>query len=474
MSLCSFSKDYEQNTVQLDKNFILNYMNDCSEQEIKVYLLGLAMSSETLSPDNSPSYMCDFLGLTEEELNTAFKGLGDKGLVNIISESPLEVQFKNIRSAYARHYKKEKYADFNTQLQSLFPSVNFANSNQYTVYYDFIEETKIKPETLIMIARYCVNLKGENIKTKYILTVAKSWIEEGVRTLEDVEEKIKQLETVNEAIRLICKAVGKKSEIDLEDKNLYIKWTSSWGFALDAILYAAKSLKNKGGFSRLDSLLDELYRNNAMSVIEIENYLNNKQAMYKLAVNVNKTLGLYYENIEYIVEKYISSWLSKGFDESTIMLVAEYCFNKSIRTLEAMNKSMLKFYAEGCVTTQAINEHLAMLMQRDMAIKKIIELTGFSRNVNMADRDMYKVWTSQWNLDYELIEYGASLCQGKPLSALNNLLAKWKSNNVYTVEQAKGFVTPSSSTPAQTQTQYTKEQLGDYFYSLDELDEIEV
>ena len=109
-----------------------------------------------------------------------------------------------------------------------------------------------------------------------------------------------------------------------------------------------------------------------------------------------------------------------------------------------------------------------------MAIKKIIELTGFSRNVNMADRDMYKVWTSQWNLDYELIEYGASLCQGKPLSALNNLLAKWKSNNVYTVEQAKGFVTPSSSTPAQTQTQYTKEQLGDYFYSLDELDEIEV
>ena len=44
-----------------------------------------------------------------------------------------------------------------------------------------------------MIARYCVNLKGENIKTKYILTVAKSWIEEGVRTLEDVEEKIKQL-----------------------------------------------------------------------------------------------------------------------------------------------------------------------------------------------------------------------------------------------------------------------------------------
>lgn len=271
---------------------------------------------------------------------------------------------------------------------------------------------------------------------------------------------------------MICKAVGKKSEVDIEDKNLYLKWTNSWGFGLDAILYAAKSLKNKGGFNRLDSLLDEFYRNNSMSVIEMESYLKNKQAMYKLAVNVNKTLGLYYENIEYIVEKYISNWLGKGFDENAIMLVAEYCFNKSIRTLEAMNKSIVKFYNEGCVTSQAINEHLTVLMQRDMAIKKIIELTGYSRNVNMADRDMFKVWTEQWNFDYELIEYGASLCQGKPLSALNNLLAKWKNNNIYTLDEAKRFIVPSSSAPQQTT--YSKEQLGDYFYTLDELDDIEV
>ena len=473
MSLCSFSKDNDAGVVLLDKNFITGYMSDCSEAELKVYLLGLSMSNDTLSPDNTADFMCNALSLSQEELEKAFSGLCEKGLVNITSYSPLEVQFKNIRSTFARHYKKEKYADFNSQLESLFPSTNFSNINQYTVYYDFMEETKIKPETLIMIARYCVNLKGEKIKSNYILTVAKNWIEEGVRTLEDVEEKIKQLETVNEAIRMICKAVGKKSEVDIEDKNLYLKWTNSWGFGLDAILYAAKSLKNKGGFNRLDSLLDEFYRNNSMSVIEMESYLKNKQAIYKLAVNVNKTLGLYYENIEYIVEKYISNWLGKGFDENAIMLVAEYCFNKSIRTLEAMNKSIVKFYNEGCVTSQAINEHLTVLMQRDMAIKKIIELTGYSRNVNMADRDMFKVWTEQWNFDYELIEYGASLCQGKPLSALNNLLAKWKNNNIYTLDEAKRFIVPSSSSAPQ-QTTYSKEQLGDYFYTLDELDDIEV
>lgn len=472
MSLCSLTKDNDLGIVMLDKCFVFNYMPECSEIELKVYLMGLSLSFNTLSQDNTMDFVCNTLSLSQEKVEAAFGKLSDMGLVNITSFSPFEVQYKSIKSTFARHYKKEKYADFNSQLEALFPSTPFTNINQYTVYYDFMEETKIKPETLIMIARYCINLKGEKIKPNYILAVAKNWLEEGVRTLEDVEEKIKQLETVNEAIRMICKAVGKKSEVDIEDKNLYLKWTNSWGFGLDAILEGAKSLKNKGGFARLDNLLDEFYRNNAMSVIEIKTYLDNKQAMYKLAVSVNKTLGLYYENIEYIVEKYISGWLGKGFDDNAILLVAEYCFNKSIRTLEGMNKCIVKFYNEGCVTSQAINEHLAMLMQRDMAIKKIIELTGYSRNVNMADRDMYKVWTEQWGFEHDMIEYGASLCQGKPLSALNNLLTKWKSNNIFTLEQAKTFALPASSN--QTTNTYTKEQLGDYFYTLDELDNIEV
>lgn len=473
MSLCSLAKDNDLGIITLDRNFITNYMPECTEKQIKVYLLGLSMSDSVLSPDNSMEYICQTLSLSQEEIEKTFGELCDMGLVNIICYNPFEVQYKSIKSNYARHYKKDKYADFNSQLEALFPGTPFTNINQYTVYYDFMEDTKIKPETLIMIARYCVNLKGEKIKAPYILAVAKNWIEEGVRTLEDVEEKIKQLENINEAIRMICKAVGKKSEVDIEDKNLYLKWTNNWGFGLDAILYGAKSLKNKGGFAKLDNLLDEFYRNNAMSVIEMETYLKNKQALYKLAISVNKTLGLYYENIEYIVEKYISNWLNKGFDDNSVLLVAEYCFNKSIRTLEGMNKCILKFYGEGCVTTQAINEHLSILMQRDMAIKKIIELTGYSRNVNMADRDMYKVWTEQWNFDNELIEYGASLCQGKPLSALNNLLAKWKAGNIFSIDTAKTFGTniPTPSAPATT---YTKEQLSDFFYTLDELDDIEV
>ena len=224
----------------------------------------------------------------------------------------------------------------------------------------------------------------------------------------------------------------------------------------------------------LDSLLDEFYRNQAMSVQEMENYLANKQAIYKLAYNVNKTLGLYYENVEYIVEKYINNWIGRGFDENAILLIAEYCLDNSIRTLEGMNKRVNKFYNEGCVNVQSINEYLAQLMQRDMAIKKIIELTGYSRNVCASDRDMYKVWTEMWNFDYDVIEYGASLCQGKSLSALNNLLAKWKNNGVMTLEQAKSngaFVNNQNNSTAPT---YTKEQLSAYFYSLDELDDIEV
>ena len=471
MNFCSMSKDNETGVILLDKSFVVNYLPQCSEKQLKIYLLGLTLCSQP--QENDISFICDALDMEQEEVESVFGELADLGLVNITSYSPLSVTYKNIRSTFARHYKKEKYADFNSRLEALFPSVAFTNINQYTVYYDFIEETKIKPEVLIMIARYCVNLKGEKIKANYILAVARNWLEEGVRSLVDVDEKIKQLELSSEALRMICKAIGKKSEIDIEDKNAYLKWTGSWGFDLDAILFAAKSLKNKGGFAKLNNVLDEFYRNNAMSAKEMEAYLENKQAMYQLAYDVNKTLGVYYENVEYIVEKYISNWLQKGFDKSSINLVAEYCFNKSIRSLDGMNKCITKFYSQGCVSVDAINEHLASMMQRDMRIKKIIELTGFSRNVNNNDRDMYKVWTEQWNFDDSMIEYGASVCQGKQLFALNNLLAKWKNANIYTIEDAKASAfNPSNSTTAPTQS-YSKEQLSEFFYSLDDLDDIE-
>lgn len=471
MNFCTMSKDNETGVVLLDKSFVVNYLPECDEKQLKVYLLGLTLCS--LPQENDITFICDALTMPQDEVEDVFGQLADMGLVNITSYSPFAVTYKNIRSTFAKHYKKEKYADFNTQLESLFPSVAFTNINQYTVYYDFIEESKIKPEVLITIARYCVNLKGEKIKPNYILAVARNWLDEGVRTLADVDEKIKQLELSNEALRMICKAVGKKSEIDIEDKNAYLKWTGSWGFDLDAILFAAKSLKSKGGFAKLNNLLDEFYRNNAMSAKEMEDYLANKQAIYQLAYDVNKTLGVYYENVEYIVEKYISGWLQKGFEKNAIMLVAEYCFNKSIRSLDGMNKCIVKFYGEGCVSVEAINEHLASMMQRDMQIKKIIELTGFSRNVNSNDRDMYKVWTQQWNFDDAMIEYGASVCQGKQLFALNNLLAKWKNANIYTVDEAKAQSSYSASANVVPTQSYSKEQLSEFFYSLDDLDGIE-
>ncbi|MDE6210481.1 MAG: DnaD domain protein [Clostridia bacterium] len=471
MNFCAMSKDNETGVVLLDKSFVVNYLPECDEKQLKVYLLGLTLCS--LPQENDINFICDALTMTEDEVEEVFGQLADMGLVNITSYAPLAVTYKNIRSTFAKHYKKEKYADFNAQLEGLFPSVAFTNINQYTVYYDFIEESKIKPEVLITIARYCVNLKGERIKPNYILAVARNWLDEGVRTLADVDDKIKQLELSSEALRMICKAVGKKSEIDIEDKNAYLKWTGSWGFDLDAILFAAKSLKNKGGFAKLNNLLDEFYRNNAMSAKEMEDYLANKQAIYQLAYNVNKTLGVYYENVEYIVEKYISNWLQKGFEKNAIMLVAEYCFNKSIRSLDGMNKCISKFYSEGCVSVDAINEHLASMMQRDMQIKKIIELTGFSRNVNNNDRDMYKVWSQQWNFDDAMIEYGASVCQGKQLFALNNLLAKWKNSGIYTVDEAKSQSAYNMASTASPTPSYSKEQLSEFFYSLDDLDDIE-
>lgn len=487
MPFCYYSKDLRDEGYTLVENlFLTDFMPACSEIQLKVYLYGLHLCSQPLSRDNTAAQICDALSLSEAQVTEAFGFWAETGAVSIVSYDPLQIQYRPVRhSGAGKHYKKEKYADFNAQLESVFSSVAFVNPNQYLQYYDFIEETKIQPEVMLMIIRYCVSLKGESIKPAYVLAVARNWISEGVRTVSDVETRIKQFETVSESMRVIARAIGKKSEITLEDKQLYVKWTQTWGFSLDAVLAAAKNCKNRGGMTRLDNLLDEYFRNNRMSVADIRDYTENKERLFDIAKQVNKMLGLWYENLDFEVEKYIAPWLSKGFDEAAIKLIAEYCFTNSIRTLEGMNGAMQRFLKEGCMSVDAINRYLGELIERDNAVRKLISLTGSSRNVTNSDRDLYHNWTVNWGFDRSLVEHAAQLACGRPYAFgyINQLLGKWRTAGITTVEQAKTTETAAHSVAPQAQTsaqfnaadrKFTKEELNAFFDGLDDTDHIEV
>lgn len=89
-----------------------------------------------------------------------------------------------------------------------------------------------------------------------------------------------------------------------------------------------------------------------------------------LAVNINRTIGVFYDNLDDIVDTYIVPWLSKGFDETALLDVAKYCYVSNIKTLNGMNSIVMRFYQSGCTTSAAISKYINKELQQSILTTK--------------------------------------------------------------------------------------------------------
>lgn len=475
MALCKLSNELLINSYTLiDNAFISDYLPNADNNAVKVYLYGLFQSRNITGNDNSAEGIALALGLEQKEIINCFEYWDDLGLIRFISKNPLSIEYLPLRSGYekTKKYDPEKYRDLMSQLEKLFIDRNLT-SQELLKYVEVIEEYKITPEAMIMIATYCVNLKGNKILTNYILTVAKAWSHEGVRTYEQVESKLKELDAHSENMRMIFYALGLKSTPDWEDKQMFVKWNKSWGYDLESILFAAKLCKKRGGMKKLDSILDNFYKLGLFTLADIKEHSDYIVKLREIAIEVNKTIGVYYDNIDIIVEEYITKWLDKGFDDLSTLAIAKYCFRKGIKTLAGMDAKIEEFYRQGVISIEAITEYIKNSALIDKEIKDIIMITGSSRMVTDSDRAFYNTWTNLWGFETEVIRYAAELSVGKSHSFayINQMLTVWRENNCKTLDSCKKYShNITANTPKISVTrEYTKETLDSIFDDIDDL-----
>ena len=80
-----------------------------------------------------------------------------------------------------------------------------------------------------------------------------------------------------------------------------------------------------------------------------------------------------------------------------------YCFKQSVRSLDAMNTVVQKFYKLGLVSSGSIEQYISSVIKLDEQIKVILDKVGLVRSVSSYDRDFYKTWTNNWGFSNEQI-----------------------------------------------------------------------
>lgn len=475
MAFCSLGKDYiKEGYTQIDNLFLGAYLPAADAVDCKVYLYGLMLAAEG-GDGNTLERMSMALKLTEDRIIRAFGYWEEQGLLTIGKTHPLKITYHSVKAPLTPAVKINagEYSVFVEEMARLFPE-KVLSHNEIMAFIETMRQYKIEVNAMLMITKYCMDIKGA-ASTPYVLAVASDWARQGITSEEDVTAHIEELERNNEDIRSILRTLGVKSEAGLEDRQLYLKWTKEYGYRMDAILAAARSLKRKGGMGRLSKTLDELKNAGALSAREVSDYLKNKEDNIGLSSDIVRMLGTYYSSYDMIIETYLSPWQAKGFDGGAIRTIAKYCFIKNIKTLDGMNGVVDRFYRLGILTTEGVERYMERQAEIDKLIKEVLEKAESQAFISARDREFYKTFVEVWGFDHQIILLAAEYSAGKPfpMANINRTLALLKDNGISAPEDAERFIkglkdrtTKPQADGGYLKQNYTKAQLDSVFIDL--------
>lgn len=468
MSFCSFSKETVTNSsTVLDNRFISTYLPEANGDAIKIYIYGLFVCQESDS-DISFDKFCNDVKLDKDVVSDCFRFWEELGIVNVLSEDPFIVKYLPVAQSKPRKYSAEKYGEFNKALQVLIPE-RMITTNEYAAYFSLMEENGLKPEALLMIVKYCVDLKGGAIGLRYILKVANDFIARGITTTTKIEKELSDYSLKTGEFASLMNYILPNKKPQIEDLKLFEKWNKQLLYDIDTIIFIAKSAKIKN-IEKLDKEIDVLYASKKFSEKEIADYYKSKAKTTELAYAINRSLSVYTEVIDPVIENYVIPWQNMGYDEETLLFLATYCFKKNRRSLEEMNEVVEKLYKNGLITLTSIAEYLKSISADDDFIKKLLLIAGLSRKPTEWDRANLKTWRS-WNFSDEMICEACAIAAGKsnPMSYVNAVLSGWKSEGIFTADKIRR--TDKKANPQAIQTRnYTKEEFDKL---IDDIDEIE-
>jgi hypothetical protein len=145
MPLCSFSKDSAlMDVTPVENIFISEYMLGAPGDFVKVYLYGLMQCHYPAINNATLSSFASALGLDETHVRDAFRYWQRRGLLRVVSEDPLSVEYFSIKAQVfkgamtASGAPVYQYAQLNKSLQELFAGRMFSVSD-YQKIYDWIE-----------------------------------------------------------------------------------------------------------------------------------------------------------------------------------------------------------------------------------------------------------------------------------------------------------------------------------------------
>ena len=351
----------------VDNLFFSEYMPDADGEAVKVYLYGLM---QCRFPSMGDVALSEALNLPEGAVRAAFVYWQSKGLVRILKDEPLEVEYLTVEQPAVTTAVPVKYRSFIRALNELIAPRRF-NMNELGHIYDCIETFRLEEKTVLELVSHCMEEKGRNVRIQYILTVAKSWADAGIVTYEQAREYIANATVRKHGATAVLRRWNKRRSPTLDEMALYDSWVREWGFDDEAILAVCPRLTNTSSpsFEALGDRLRELYEQNKVKAEDIradsDNVSDEKEFARMVFARMGKVSTPTRDEI-----RQLAVFLEgpEGLSREVVLLAAEECSDAE-RPFGKL-KAILKDWTERKVrtveeATKALQQRQAQFAQAD-------------------------------------------------------------------------------------------------------------
>ncbi|HZK34332.1 MAG TPA: DnaD domain protein [Bacillota bacterium] len=449
LALCKHSdNNHIFDITPVENLFLHEFMLKAPGDFVKVYLFGLMQCYNPDCTQNTIEAFSHALGLEISDVENAFRYWERQGVLELCkdSEDKLSIKFHNIKDLlYNKGLDTEKsvykYRDFNQNLQHIFDT-RLLSPQEYLRVYDWIEVLNLPQEVVLMMVRFYVTRKSSKISINYLDKVAQSWAKDGIDTLQKAEDYIQSNDDRFKNTVTVLKYLGIYRSPSKAELDMCNKWTNSWGFEMGAILAAAQQTTkvHTPNFAYLDKILYNLHSKGYTSRRAIETHLDTREGANDKLKEVYRQLG--YKNNAPTPEhlSMYKEWIEVcKIEHGVILLAARQCVRKKTNSFESLDNLLREWLKNGLVTEPDINTYLNKRKLLDNEIMAVFERAGDTGKIAMRDRKLYKQWSEEWKMPFELIllaaEYSTMAKQKMPY--INKILSSWHANNIKTLKGAR-------------------------------------
>lgn len=283
---CKKSKDYYLLDTPLENIFINEYMTSAPGDYVKVYIFArmYAEVEEQLSMEN----MAKQLAMKPEDVKKAWEYWERMDVVRIIKDSAGEqVEFVNLKELlYSKHKEQKKQPEPITEtgkkslsdkgIQNMYQSIERIlgrpmNGTETMEILSWIDEEHAEPEIIAYAYSYCKEKGKENVK--YVASVVKRWVSQGLNDVLAVEEYLDKFEERQYLYRRVFKALGFMRNVTEEEQKIMNRWFDHMGYSIDRVLEACKKTSgiSNPNINYVNKILSNWYEEETGTAVNVDN-----------------------------------------------------------------------------------------------------------------------------------------------------------------------------------------------------------